>query len=96
MATIAGMGFMKALSLRKIPMPNQCAAANPAWRQGLQSTRLVRRSLSLVAWLAAPTHWIILKTELPKDGAATGIMKFEMAAFEKDKRGWLIGVRYDK
>ncbi len=49
-----------------------------------------------LAWLATPTHWIILKTELPKDGAATGSMKFEMAAFEKDKQWWLVGVRYDK
>ena len=49
-----------------------------------------------LAWLAPPTHWIILRADLPKDGPATGSIKFEMAVFEKDKQWWLVGVRYEK
>ena len=48
-------------------------------------------------WLAPPTHWIILKGELPKETkeeAASGSLKVEFAVAEIEKEWWLLGVRY--
>lgn len=44
-------------------------------------------------WLIPPSHWIILETELPKDGSLSGQMKIELAVAKKDERWWIVGVR---
>ena len=64
---------------------------------GYQSTTGVPGAFNgkKLEWLTPPTHWIILKAELPKqEPAADGTLKVEFAVAAIEKEWWLLGVRY--